>query len=100
MPQEFIYLILLTTWLEGERWMGQKPIQVLELFSGKARVSKMASYMGLEARAVDIDYDRSGRKTSKHSGRKQRSSMDFCGEAGFVSFGYCLVQIFKPQTHV
>ena len=47
----------------------------------------MASFLGLEVRAVDIDYDKPRSKRSKHSRRKQRSAMDFCGEAGFVFFG-------------
>lgn len=61
---------------------------MLEIFSGKARVSKMAAWSGLSVRSVDIEYDKPNpSKISKHSREKQRSSMDICGEAGFALFG-------------
>ena len=86
--QDFVYLILLTTWIDGGKWARQiQPLQVLELFSGKARVSKMASWLGYSVRAIDIVYCKPRRKISKHSKRRQRSSMDICGEAGIVFHG-------------
>ena len=87
--QEFLYLVLLTCWMDGDKWACKSPIQVLEIFAGKGRISRMASWLGLEVRAVDITYMKPRRRTSRHQRRKRRprSPMDFCGEAGFMFFG-------------
>lgn len=87
--EEFIYLVLLTCWLDGQLRPQPKTLDVLEIFSGKARVSKMASWIGLEVRSIDINYDKPPKKESAHSGKQQRSAMDICGEAGFVLPGFC-----------
>ena len=65
-----------------------KPLDLIELFSGKARVSKMGALFGIQVRSVDIDYDTPKKKKSKHSKRKQRSAMDINGEAGFTFPGW------------
>ena len=68
---------------------------MLEICSGKARVSRMASWLGLEVRAVDIAYDEPPPKVSTHSGRPQRSSMDINGEAGFVCIAFDSAKLSK-----
>ena len=73
-----------------------EPVDLLEFFSGMARVSKMGALFGLQARSVDIDYDTPPRKKSKHSKKRQRSAMDINGEAGFTLPGHHnLGQCFK-----
>ena len=80
--------MVLVCWMDGDKWLCNSPLQILEIFSGRARVSTMASWVGLSVRSVDIEYDKPLRKKSQHSGQQQRSSMDFCGEAGFVLSGF------------
>lgn len=89
---------MLVYWMDLDKWACAEPLQVFEIFSGKARVSRMASWMGLVTRAMDIQYDKPRSKISRHSGEKQRSSMDVCGEAGFVFSGCAYSSFFLPQT--
>lgn len=70
--------------MDSGSWTSKEPLDVLEFFSGKARISKMASWLGLEVRSIDILYDETPKVRSKHSGKEQRSAMDINGEAGFV----------------
>ena len=65
-------------------WCWDRKIQVVEFFSGKARIAKLAHLMGYETRAMDIEYDRQPPGYSTHSGLPKRSSQDMCGEAGLV----------------
>ena len=67
---------------------------MIEFFSGKARVSKMASWLGLAVRSIDILYDETPKVRSKFSGTEQRSAMDICGEAGFVLLVCCEKKLF------
>lgn len=73
--------------MDGDKWASRAPLQFLEIFAGKAKVSKMANVLGLETRAVDINYDQPRFVKSTHNQRNKRSAMDINGEAGFVSTG-------------
>lgn len=88
--KDFVYLILLITWMDTRKFVCKSPLNLVEIFSGKGRISKMAAWLGLEVRAVDITYCRPWRKRSKWNKRRQRSPMDLCGEAGFTFHGLAL----------
>ena len=87
-------MVMLVSWLEAKAWECPEPIEMLELFSGRARCSKMAALSGLSVRSIDIDYDKPRKKKSKHSGKQKRSAMDVNGEAGFTFRGYCMLTPF------
>ena len=93
LPEEFIYLVLLASWISPPERVLEGQIEFLEFFSGKARVSTLAAWAGLETRSVDILYDKPEPKISAHSGRQQRSAMDICGEAGFLLPGFTMIPI-------
>ena len=81
--QDFICLVLLTAWIELPE-MGNSNLEVLEFYSGKARISKFCSRMGLAARAFDIGYDQPTDATSSFNGRPKRSFMDMNSCPGFL----------------
>lgn len=57
----------------------------MEYFSGAARISKIAYFMGYNVRAFDLDYDHPvDGMDSSFSGRQKRSCFDMNGEAGYV----------------
>lgn len=60
------------------------PFDMLEYFSGVARVSRLATAMGYLSRSFDLEYDRAPPGESVHAGRARRSAFDFNGEAGFL----------------
>lgn len=81
-----MYLVLLISWLRLPS-LGDGPLlDLIEFYSGKARLSKIAHFKGLQARAYDIDYHKPkpGHK-SRFSGRAQRSHFDMNGVTGFVT---------------
>ena len=65
-------------------WEFGRPLDVVEFYSGKARIASLAHLMGYESRAVDLEYDVPPEGDSTHSGLPKRSSFDLCGEAGMV----------------
>lgn len=80
--QDFIALVVLVSFLHLPDLAG-KPYQLIEYFSGKARVSKMAARSGLRVASYDISYD--NRPTTWKNGlQRARKFMDINGEAGFV----------------
>ena len=80
--QDFIWLLRLISWLnllpKGCEW------DILDLFSGRARVSKWGRKKGLTCASYDILYHNPGTRMSKHSNRRRRSTMDINSEAGFT----------------
>ena len=79
---------MLCSWLSVESSDSAVEYHVLDFFSGKGRISQLASRVGLSAAAVDLAMDtrteppRYRRKAS----RAFRSPMDINGESGFVLF--------------
>lgn len=67
-------LFLCTCWLPTPSPAYEQEIQVLELFSGRARLCRLARSLGMTSQAHDISYDRS----------EERSSMDVNESAGFM----------------
>ncbi len=78
-------LILATSWLDLPS-PGQKEIQILELFAGQARLSRLGKSLGLAVAAHDLGFDVSA-KTSP----TKRSAMDINGNGGFTFFGLLLI---------
>ncbi len=102
--KDFIWLVLFVSWFDfGDISHDNMELEVLELFSGVARVARFARRTGYRTRAFDICYDKTykrGYKVSTHNGRKKRSFMDLNGEAGLVSLA-CIKVIMKYcHTHL
>jgi len=82
-----VLLILATSWLELPSPC-EKEIQILELFAGQARLSRLGKSLGLSVAAHEIDFDVSAKTRSKK--HKKRSAMDINGNGGFAFFGLIL----------
>ena len=62
-----------------------KDLDWVEFFSGKARVSKLASWMGFDVGAYDLTYETAaGGRGDFKRGSLRRSPMDLNGAAGFA----------------
>ena len=84
--KDFIYLVLLASWISKKYPWGDKPLDLIEYFAGVSRICKLASWMGYEARGFEILYDTPPSGLAGHSKMPHRSAFDFNGEAGFLSF--------------
>lgn len=74
--------VLLTAWLELPEL---KNFEVLEFFSGRARVSRFAARRGWQVASYDIAYHQPDENTtSNHNGKAKRSFMDMNSQAGFL----------------
>ena len=87
--QDFILLVLLTSWMGLKTPEG---IQVLEFFAGKARIARAAHKAGYVSRACEIDFDKPPRGVESKRGGAKRSHMDINGSAGFVLLGLVVTQ--------
>ena len=81
--KEFVALVVLASFLAVPDWTLQN-VDVLDLFSGKARLSKIGRFLGYTAVAYDLSYHPVSSNRKRKRGRKPRSCMDWNGEAGFV----------------
>lgn len=64
-------------------------LDLCEFFSGKARVSKLASWVGYRVRSYDLTYEPVAGDPGKFKrGQLPRSPMDLNGAAGFVTLGF------------
>ena len=94
-----VLLVLLVWWLDLPESQTE-PYQVIEYFSGVARIAMLAQYMGFTTAALDIEY---GMQYAKAHGK--RSPMDINSNAGLVLLGwiwsfknkYILFKIYNPQ---
>ena len=87
MSKDFIYLVMLASWVSmGFEWP-DKPLEVIEYFAGCSRVCKLASWAGYESWGFEISFDPPPSGESSHSSMPRRSAYDFCGKAGFLKFG-------------
>lgn len=68
-----------------DAWSGN--LHVVELFAGVGRIAKLASWLGLNARAYDIAYTPIW-KPKRKRGQLRRKPMDLNGAAGFVCLCY------------
>lgn len=74
-------LVLMTSWLTSLDMADNPPVEILELFAGKARITRLARRLGIPAEAHDWDYD----KASIESKGSLNNSMDITGPAGLVT---------------
>ncbi len=80
----FVKLVLLVAFLDVPGWKKPQDLEFVEFFSGKARTSKMASWMGFHSRAFDIEYHPTRHPFEPKHGVRPRSCMDINGAAGFA----------------
>lgn len=67
----FVRLVLLTSFWSF--WMDDPEYEIMELYAGAARITKLAKAIGISACAHDVTYD-----------TNERSCFDLLGNAGFV----------------
>ena len=85
--QVWILLILLASWIRlPEDCDIQSGYQVIELFAGKKRISKLAKSIGLVTCAHDIMYDKNF-NPKKKGVHPSKSCMDINEPAGFLFLG-------------
>lgn len=82
-PEEFLLVVVLVSFLRVPGW-GEAGLDVLDLFSGKARISKLGSWMKYKCRAFDLNYHPVRYPGKRKRGKFLRSCMDMNGSAGFV----------------
>ena len=84
--EDFIYLVLMASWMGDSYhmpWEGHQLLDVIDYFAGAARIAKIGTIQGYTCRAYDCLYDTPPCGESTHSHLPRRSAFDFCGEAGF-----------------
>ena len=77
-------LILMTSWLTGLEGQDDREIQLLELFAGQARVTRIGRMCGIPSEAHDFDYD----PKSKASKGSINNAFDITGPSGLVMLTY------------
>lgn len=93
-PKVWILLILLASWIRlPEDCDIQSGYQVIELFAGKKRISKLAKSIGLVTCAHDIMYDKNF-NPKKKSVHPSKSCMDINEPAGFL---LCIITILRGR---
>lgn len=88
--EAFIVLVVLINYLNIPAWGDDArsgDLHLVELFAGVGRIAKLASWLGLNARAYDIAYTPIW-KPKKKRGQLRRSPMDLNGAAGFTFLRY------------
>lgn len=82
-------MVILVSFLSVPLWdqESNRMLDVVELFAGVARISRLASWAGLRARAYDITYTPVRHPQKLKRGKFRRSPMDLNGAAGFAFLG-------------
>ena len=62
-------------------------LDVIDLFAGRARIAKLASWVGLRSRAYDIDFLPVRHPLKLKRGKMRRSPMDLNGAPGLALLG-------------
>lgn len=86
--QDFIFLVLMCSWLSYVSLDAGCGWSVIDLFCGQARISRLAAKLGFRTASVDVKIDGSDapfrkKKRSKFPGPK-RNFMDINGHSGFA----------------
>lgn len=76
----FVVLVVLTSYLD--LWDDDPQFEVMELYAGAARITRLAKALGLSTCGHDISFDRS-----------QKSAFDLLDNAGFVFHWYLFREI-------
>ena len=69
-----------------------QPLEVIEVFAGRARLTRLAKSMGIPSEAHDIDFDLEGAKYSK-------SAMDINSSAGLLLPAFHLGPVYGSMVH-
>lgn len=89
--KDFVLVVLMCSWLSNATLEHVMVWTVLDLFCGKARVSKLATHCGIRTRSFDIKL---GKRKQGKKGRRcplaPRNPMDINGHSGFV-FPSCIL---------
>ena len=82
-------MVILVTFLSIPHWDAEsnENLDLCEFFAGKARVSKLASWVGYRVRAYDINFEPPTSPGEFKRGKLPRSPMDLNGNAGMVILG-------------
>ena len=80
MPKAFVVLILMTSWLTSLEGRDDREIEMLELFVGQARITRLGKACGIPCEAHDWDFD----KDAKSSKGSLNNAFDITGPAGLV----------------
>ena len=83
-------MVILATFLSVPQWDAESNgnLDVCEFFAGKARVSKLALWVGYRVRAYDINFEPPTNPGEFKRGKLPRSPMDLNGNAGMVILGW------------
>lgn len=82
--EDFVLLVCAISFLYTPESDKIANLDLVEFFSGKARVSRLASWLGYNVRAYDIDYEQPSTQGGFKRGKMSRSPMDMNGAAGLV----------------
>ena len=74
LSEAFVVLILMTSWLTSLEGRDDREIEMLELFAGQARISRLGKACGIPCEAHDWDFDKDAKS----------SNFDITGPAGLV----------------
>ena len=87
--QVFLKVLCLVTFIAVPEWEFENgSLDLCDFFSGKARVSKLASWVGYRVRSYDLTYEPvAGDPGQFKRGQLPRSPMDLNGAAGFATLG-------------
>lgn len=84
-PEEFVFIVLMCSWLTNVTLEHVGTWTILDAFCGAAHISKLAANVGLKTKSYDI---RIGRTRYARKGRnfrgKKRHPMDINGHVGFA----------------
>ena len=82
-------MVILVSFLAVPMWNQDlvDQLDVVDLFAGRARIAKLASWVGLRSRAYDINYCRVRHPMKLKRGKMRRSPMDLNGAAGLALLG-------------
>lgn len=85
----------MTSWLSSlDR--GDRPLEILELFAGQARITRLARQLGIPAEAHDWDYD----EEAIGKGGGLNNAMDITGPSGLVNLAYQIVMFWNGGSIV
>ena len=76
------------SWMDVEPPFGGRAVDLVELFAGKGRITRLAAARGWHVLCHDMTYD----KSAKDSGRN--NYMDLTKPAGFLSLGFIYIYIY------
>lgn len=94
--QEFILVVLLVSFLDVPGWSNwsENGLEVIDLFAGKARISRLATWLGYKSRAFDLAYNPVRYPQKRKRGKLPRSCMDINGCAGLANLNPKKVNMF------